>query len=81
MFIEHFFPSLCYVLEIHWLVKPDPVPVLRGACSSGGWWGETLIKYSHGQMDTHSKEEAPGRPWARQRAGRVFLGSSDADMI
>lgn len=54
----------------------------RSACFSGRWGGEkTLIKYSHEQMDTYNKEEAPGRLWMRQRAGRFFLGSSDADMI
>ena len=84
MCIEHFPPSLCqavcYVLETHWLAKWDPVPILRNACFSGRRGGET-IKYSHEQGDTHSKKEATGRPWTRQRVGRVFLRSSDADMI
>lgn len=84
MYTEHFSPSLCqavrYVLEIHWLTKRDPVPILRHACSSGRRGGEK-IKYSHKQRDTHSKKAATWRPWARQRVGRVFLRSSDADMI
>ena len=41
MYTEHFSPSLCqavrYVLEIHWLTKRDPVPILRHA-----WWEEDL---------------------------------------
>ena len=56
------------------------MPILRHACSSGRRGGEK-IKYAHEQRETHSKKEATGRAWARQRVGRVFSRSSDADMI